>query len=69
MHIICTKEVLILIYVSYFNPKTKNFIFDKPVKYSKVLNYNLTKEELAKKFLIRCNELGKISTNKNLKNN
>ena len=57
------------IYVSYFNPKTKNFIFDKPVKYSEVLKYNFSKEELAKKFLIRCNELEKISTNRNLKNN
>lgn len=49
------------IYVSYFNPKTKIFIFDKPIKYSEVLKFNLTKEELAKKFLIRCNELGRLS--------
>ena len=68
-HYMYQRGIDLNIYVSYFNPKTKNFIFDKPVKYSEVLKYNLTKEELAKKFLIRCNELGKMSTNKNLKNN
>ena len=53
------------IFVAYLNSKTKTYVFDKPIKYSSLLTSNLTQEEIAKNFLDRCNDLGKLEFNEN----
>jgi len=41
----------------YFNKKKKVYIFDKPVKYSELLEKNLSRDEICKMFCNRANEL------------
>lgn len=48
------------IYTMYFQRKHNRYIVDKKIMYSDLLKLNLTKEELAEKFRIRCNQLGKM---------
>lgn len=47
------------VYTAYFNKKNKIFLIDKPVKYSELKTQN--REELAKNFCARCNELGALT--------
>ncbi len=49
------------IYVSYFKKNEKQYIFDKPVLYSQLVANGETREEVAKRLLDRCNELGKMT--------
>lgn len=48
------------IFVSYFKKSEKKYIIDKPVYYKDLAANGETKEEIAKKLLDRCNELGKM---------
>lgn len=54
------KGIDVPIYVSYFKIKEKIYVFDAPVKYSELLSDGSTRDEIAKKLLARCNELGKM---------
>lgn len=48
------------IYVTYFRKKDKIYIIDAPIKYSKLTQNGETKEQIAKRLVDRCNELGKM---------
>ena len=48
------------IYVTYFRKKDLKYVIDAPVMYSTLVQSGLTREEIAKKLLDRCNELGKM---------
>ena len=62
---VCKKQGMDLpIYVSYFKKKERQYIFDKPVLYSQLTANGETREEVAKRLLDRCNELGKMTFKK-----
>jgi hypothetical protein len=48
------------IYVTYFRKKDKVYIIDAPIKYSELTKNGESKEEIAKRLVDRCNELGKM---------
>ncbi|MBE5741191.1 MAG: hypothetical protein E7351_01495 [Clostridiales bacterium] len=48
------------IYVSYFRKSDKVYIIDKPIMYSELSKDGATKEQIADRLRIRCNELGKM---------
>lgn len=52
------------IYVSYFKKNEKQYVFDKPILYSNLVANGETREEVAKRLLDRCNELGKMKFEK-----
>ena len=52
------------IYVTYFRKKDKVYVVDKPVMYSELSSNEETKEQIAKKLVDRCNELGKMEFTK-----
>lgn len=57
----CKKQGMDLpVYVTYFRKKDLTYIIDKPVLYSELCKNGATKEEIAKRLVERCNELGKI---------
>lgn len=61
----CKKKGMDLpIYVSYFKKNEKQYIFDKPVFYSELSANGETRDEIAKRLLDRCNELGKMTFEK-----
>jgi len=49
------------IYVTYFRKKDKIYIVDAPIKYSQLTQNGETKEQIAKRLVDRCNELGKMT--------
>ncbi len=49
------------IYVSYFRKSDLTYVFDSPVLYSELSSHGETKEEIADKLRLRCNELGKMN--------
>ncbi len=53
------------IYVSYFRKRDKTYIIDKPVMFSELVKNSTSKEDLAKKLCLRCNELGKMKFDEN----
>ncbi len=55
------KGIDVPVVVSYFKKKEKIYIFDKPIKYSQIVAECGSREEIIKRLLNRCNELGKIS--------
>ncbi|MBR2505793.1 MAG: hypothetical protein IKB70_02455 [Bacilli bacterium] len=56
----CEREgVDVPIVVSFFKIKENAYIFDQPILYSEVKEKYKTREEIAKYFLLRCNELGR----------
>lgn len=58
---VCKKRGIDLpIYVTYFRKKDLKYIVDKPVLYSELSSHGETREEIAKKLVERCNELGKM---------
>ena len=58
---ICKKKGMDLpIYVSYFRKKDLTYIFDAPVLYSELSKNGESKEEICKRLVERCNELGKM---------
>ena len=54
------KGMDLLIYVTYFRKKDLTYIVDKPVFYSQLSANDEGKEEIARRLLDRCNELGKM---------
>lgn len=48
------------IFVTYFRKSDMKYIIDKPVYYKDLAANGATKDEIAKKLLDRCNELGKM---------
>ena len=48
------------IYVTYYRKSDKMYIIDKPVLYSQLIQDGATREEIADKLRLRCNELGKM---------
>ena len=48
------------IYVTYFRKSDKVYIVDAPVSYSTLIQNGETKEQIAKRLVERCNELGKM---------
>lgn len=49
------------VYVAYFQKKERRYIFDAPVLYSELTANGESREEVAKKLLERCNELGRMT--------
>lgn len=62
------KDIDVPIYVSYFKIKEKIYVFDKPVKYSSLIATGESRDQIAKKLLDRCNELGKMQFENHKKN-
>lgn len=48
------------IYVSYYKKKEKQYIFDKPIRFSELKRICETREEMTKYLLDRCNALGRM---------
>lgn len=48
------------IYIAYLHKKKRIHLFDKPILYSEIKDKFQNKEEVAKYFCARCNELGKM---------
>ena len=58
---VCKKQGMDLpIYVTYFRKKDLKYIIDKPVLYSELSKNGETKEEISRRLVERCNELGKM---------
>lgn len=55
------KGIDLPIFVAYFKKKEKQYIIDKPVRYSELCKNGESKEDIAKRLVERCNELGKMS--------
>lgn len=49
------------IVVSYFQKDEGRYIFDRPIRYSELMEKYKTKEKMIEALLARCNELGKMS--------
>lgn len=57
----CKKQGIdVPVYVSYFRKKDLTYIVDKPVLYSELCKDGAAREEIAKRLVERCNELGKM---------
>ncbi len=52
------------IYTAYFKKKEKQFIFDKPIKYSELKNMASSRSEIAKILVDNCNRLGEFTFDK-----
>ena len=48
------------IYVTYFKKKDLVYMVDAPILYSELIKDGATREQIAKRLLDRCNELGKM---------
>ena len=58
---VCKKKGMdVPVYVTYFRKSDLTYIVDAPVLYSELSKNGESKEEIAKKLLKRCNELGKM---------
>lgn len=58
---VCKKKGIDLpVFVTYFRKSDRTYIVDKPVPYSELSANGESKEEIAKRLLLRCNELGKM---------
>ncbi len=58
---ICQKRGIDLpIFVTYFRKKDLTYIVDKPVSYSELCKESGSREEICRKLVERCNELGKM---------
>lgn len=58
------KDINAPIYVMYYKKKERIFVIDKPIYYKDLLKTGLSEDEIAFKFLSRCNELGKMEFTK-----
>ena len=57
----CKKKGMDLpIYVTYFRKKDLTYIIDKPILYSELCGEGVAKEDIARRLVERCNELGKM---------
>ncbi len=58
---LCAKKGMdVPVYVTYFRKKDLTYIIDAPILYSQLSANGASKEEIVRKLLIRCNELGKM---------
>ncbi len=58
---VCKKQGIDLpIYVTYFRKKDRTYIVDAPVLYSELSKNGESKEEICRRLVARCNELGKM---------
>lgn len=58
---LCYKKGIDLpIWVTYFKKKEKQYVVDKPVWWSELQKEGLKRQEITKRLLDRCNELGKM---------
>lgn len=48
------------VYVTYFQKQNKVYVIDKPVLYSELIKDGASREEIAKRLVDRCNQLGKM---------
>lgn len=48
------------IFTAFYNKNDKTFIFDKPIKYSKLKEEYKDKDSIAQALLKKCNEIGRI---------
>ena len=60
------KKVDLPIVVSYFRKEQKVFVFDKPIKYSELMEQYQTKEQAIEYLLNRCNQLGAMDVSEYL---
>ena len=51
------------IYVTYFKKKDLVYVIDAPIRYSELIRDGAGREEIAKRLLDRCNELGRMQFN------
>ncbi len=58
------KGIDVPIYVSYYRKSDNTYIFDAPIFYSELLQSGASKEQIADKLRLRCNELGKMNFDK-----
>lgn len=58
------KGIDLPIYVTYFRKSDLTYIIDKPVLYSELCKTGLGRNEIARLLCDRCNELGKMDTEK-----
>ena len=49
------------VYVTYFQKQSKVYVIDKPVLYSELIKDGASREEIAKRLVDRCNQLGKMN--------
>ncbi|MBQ7351281.1 MAG: hypothetical protein IJW59_00220 [Clostridia bacterium] len=54
------KDIDVPIYVAYYRKSDNTYIIDKPIKYSELVERWNTREEIADRLRLRCNELGKM---------
>ena len=54
------KGIDVPVYVTYFKKKELIYVVDKPVLYSELCQSGESREDIAKKLLDRCNELGRM---------
>lgn len=54
------KGIDVPIYVAYYRKSDNTYIVDKPIKYSELTQNNESKEVVADRLRLRCNELGKM---------
>lgn len=58
---VCYKKGMdVPIYVTYFKKKDLQYVVDAPIRYSELMRDGATREEIAKRLLDRCNELGRM---------
>lgn len=58
------REIDVPVYVTYFKKEEKIYVIDKPIMYSELYEKYKTKEEIANALKNRCNELGKMTFDK-----
>lgn len=55
------KGIDLPVFVTYFNKEKLIYIIDRPINYSEIKAVCKSKEEIADKLRVRCNELGKMT--------
>lgn len=59
---VCKKQGIdVPIYVTYFKKDERVYVIDKPAYYSELCKNGESREQIAKRLLDRCNELGKMT--------
>ncbi len=62
---VCYKRGMdVPIFVTYFKRKELKYVIDAPIKYSELAKSGATRQEIAKRLLDRCNELGRMEFDK-----
>ena len=62
---VCARKGMdVPIFVTYFKKKQLQYIIDAPVYYSELAKNGATRQEIAKRLVVRCNALGKMNFDK-----